>query len=99
MEPHPDDREDLSMPPTLVERAAEGLRAEILDGTLAPGDRVHLADAAERLGMSMVPVREALRSLASEGLVYAVPQRGYRVSELSLDDLEDTYRLRVELDP
>jgi DNA-binding GntR family transcriptional regulator len=87
------------MPPTLVERAARGLRAEILDGTLAPGDRVHLADAAGRLGTSMVPVREALRSLAAEGLVYAVPQRGYRVAEVSLDDLEDTYRLRVELDP
>jgi DNA-binding GntR family transcriptional regulator len=87
------------MAPTLVERAVHVLREEILDGTLAPGDRVHLADAATRLGMSMVPVREALRSLASEGLVRAVPQRGYRVSELSLGDLEDTYRLRLVLDP
>jgi DNA-binding GntR family transcriptional regulator len=87
------------MAPTLVERAVQGLRDEILDGTLAPGDRVHLTDAAARLGMSMVPVREALRSLAAEGLVCAVPQRGYRVSELSLGDLDDTYRLRLVLDP
>lgn len=84
---------------TLVDRAVDVLREEIVAGELAPGDRVHLADAAGRLGMSMVPVREALRSLASEGLVVAIPQRGYRVSAVSAEDLEDTYRLRLVLDP
>lgn len=84
---------------TLVDLATAALREEILSGELRPGERVHLAGAAERLGMSMVPVREALRSLASEGLVIAVPQRGYRVSPISADDLADLYRVRLVLDP
>jgi DNA-binding GntR family transcriptional regulator len=84
---------------TLVDQAADALREAILTGDLAPGQRVHLTDAATGLGMSMVPVREALRTLCSEGLVIAIPQRGYRVSPVSAEDLEDTYRLRRVLDP
>ncbi len=52
---------------TFVDLAASALREEILAGELRPNERVHLADAADRLGMSIVPVREALRSLASRG--------------------------------
>jgi DNA-binding GntR family transcriptional regulator len=85
--------------PSLTEEAARLLREEILGGELAPGARVHLIDASRRLGMSIVPIREALRSLHSEGLVVALPQRGYRVSELNLADFDDTYRLRLVLDP
>jgi DNA-binding GntR family transcriptional regulator len=48
--------------------------------------------------MSPIPIREALRSLASEGLVLALPQRGYRVAALTLDDFEDLFRLRRTLD-
>jgi DNA-binding GntR family transcriptional regulator len=44
-------------------------------------------------------VREALRTLATEGLVIALPHRGYRVPDVSLADLEDIYRLRLTLDP
>jgi DNA-binding GntR family transcriptional regulator len=84
---------------TLVDRAVVGLRDEILEGRLAPGERVHLTEAAERLGMSVVPVREALRALAAEGWVVAYPQRGYRVAELSAEDFADTCRLRLTLDP
>jgi DNA-binding GntR family transcriptional regulator len=84
---------------TLVERATSRLREEILSDVMLPGDRVHIDDAAARLGMSVVPVREALRSLVAEGLVVAIPQRGYRVSPVSDDDLEDVYRLRIVLDP
>lgn len=84
---------------TLVEHAAEALREEILGGRLVPGARVHLDEAATRLEMSPIPVREALRWLASEGLVIPLPQRGYRVREVTLADLEDTYRLRLVLDP
>jgi GntR family carbon starvation induced transcriptional regulator len=83
----------------MVERAVSRLREEILGGELRAGERVHIADAAKRLGISMVPVREALRSLAADGLVHAIPQRGYRVSPVSAEDLEETYRLRLLLDP
>ena len=86
-------------PESLVDEAADLLREQILAGELAPGARVHLADASERLDISVVPIREALRSLASEGLVVSLPQRGYRVTELNRDDFEDMYRLRLVLDP
>lgn len=49
--------------------------------------------------MSIAPIREALRSLAADGLVISMPQRGYRVSELNLEDFRDIYRLRLRLDP
>ena len=86
-------------PESLVDEAATLLRQQILNGELAPGARVHLADASARLDMSVVPIREALRSLASEGLVVSLPQRGYRVTDLNRDDFDDMYRLRLVLDP
>lgn len=79
--------------------ATAALRREILCGHLYPGARVHLQEASERLQMSPGPVREALRTLAGEGLVIALPQRGYRVSPLSRTEFEDVYRWRMELDP
>jgi DNA-binding GntR family transcriptional regulator len=88
-------REDASF----ADQALGRLREEIVSGELAPGARVHLSEAAERLGMSIVPVREALRSLVAEGLVLSLPQRGYRVAPTSNEDLSDVYRLRLVLDP
>jgi len=84
---------------TLTENAVGVLREEILSGFLKPGERVHLGTAAERLEMSPIPIREALRILASEGLVQTLPQRGYRVREASLEDLTDTYMVRKVVDP
>jgi DNA-binding GntR family transcriptional regulator len=84
---------------SLADEAAVLLREEILAGSLHPGDRVHLESTASRFEMSPIPVREALRMLASEGLVIPIPQRGYRVTAATVDDLDDTYRLRVVLDP
>ena len=49
--------------------------------------------------MSPVPIREALRALTADGLVVALPQRGYRVAPMSIEDMEDTYRLRSTLEP
>jgi DNA-binding GntR family transcriptional regulator len=85
-------------PVTLVARASSELREEILSGRLASGERINLRHAAERLGSSQIPVREALRSLAVEGLVTSLPQRGYRVAPISVDDLRDLYGLRIVLD-
>lgn len=84
---------------TLVDLATQALRHDLLTGELAPDTRIHLGETADRLRMSAIPVREALRTLATEGLVISVPHRGYRVPEVSLADLEDIYRLRLVLDP
>lgn len=84
---------------TLVDLAVRALRSELRAGHFAPGSRIHLSEAAARLGMSAIPVREALRTLATEGLVVSLPHRGFRVPETTLADLEDTYSLRLVLDP
>lgn len=83
---------------TLVDRAASVLREEILSGDWAPGSRVAIDTVADRLEMSPIPVREALRSLASDGLLVALPQRGFRVADLTAADFEDLFRLRCVLD-
>jgi DNA-binding GntR family transcriptional regulator len=84
--------------PTAQDRAAALLRAAILDGELLPGQRVNQEQWAARIGVSMIPVREALRALAGEGLVTYRPRRGYAVTELNLADLEEVYRLRSLLE-
>jgi DNA-binding GntR family transcriptional regulator len=80
--------------PTAQDRAAAALRAAILDGELRPGQRVNQEEWATRVGVSLIPVREALGALAGEGLVTYRPRRGYAVTELDLAGLEETYRLR-----
>jgi len=80
--------------PTAQDRAASTLRAAILDGELRPGQRVNQAAWAERALVSLIPLREALRALAGEGLVTYRPRRGYAVTELDLAELEEVYRLR-----
>jgi DNA-binding GntR family transcriptional regulator len=84
--------------PTAQARAATALRAAILDRELRPGQRVNQETWAERAGVSMIPVREALRALAGEGLVTYRPRRGYAVTELDLDELDEVYRLRQLLE-
>ncbi len=83
-----------SRAPTAQDRAAAALRAAILDGELRPGQRVNQEEWASRVGVSLIPVREALGALAGEGLVTYRPRRGYAVTELDLAGLEETYRLR-----
>jgi DNA-binding GntR family transcriptional regulator len=84
--------------PTAQARAAAALRTAILDGELRPGQRVNQEAWAERVGVSMIPVREALLALAGEGLVAYRPRRGYAVTELDLTDLDEVYRLRALLE-
>jgi DNA-binding GntR family transcriptional regulator len=80
--------------PTAQDRAAAALRAAILGAKLSPGQRVNQEEWAERIGVSPIPVREALRALAGEGLVEYRPRRGYAVTRLDLADLEEVYALR-----
>jgi DNA-binding GntR family transcriptional regulator len=80
--------------PTAQDRAAAALRAAILEGELHPGQRVNQEAWAARAGVSMIPVREALRALAGEGLVTYRPRRGYAVTELDVTELAEVYELR-----
>ena len=85
--------------PTRADWVDARLRAEILEGTLAPGARLVVGDLAERYGVSPTPLREALRRLAAEGLVDWQPQRGARVATATRRDAEDLYELRLALEP
>lgn len=80
-------------------RVADALRTAILDGHYAPGDRIRQEDLAERYGASRVPVREALRTLESEGLVTLVANTGAWVAEISLAECEEMYQIRERIEP
>ncbi len=80
-------------------RVAAVLRAEILDGSIAPGARIRQEEVAERLGASRLPVREALRMLNAEGLLVVEPNRGARVPDLDRREVEVLYRMRERLEP
>ncbi|MBE2270666.1 MAG: GntR family transcriptional regulator [Anaerolinea sp.] len=75
--------------------AQERIRDAILKGTLPPGTRIDQNQLAEDLNTSLIPVREALKTLASEGLVQIIPRRGAFVAEFSLNDLENLYDARM----
>ncbi|MFN0154622.1 MAG: GntR family transcriptional regulator [Gaiella sp.] len=84
--------------PTAQKRAADALRSAILEGELRPGQRISQETWAERTGVSLIPLREALQGLAGEGLVAYRPRRGYAVTELDLAELADVYSLRKILE-
>lgn len=77
----------------------EQLRSWILSGSLPPGQRLPVRDVARGMGMSTMPVREALVRLEEAGLVTQEPHKGAVVSRLSLEDLNDFYNLRRLIEP
>ncbi|MBP2323003.1 DNA-binding GntR family transcriptional regulator [Kibdelosporangium banguiense] len=85
-------------PPTAQEFVLAELRRAILTGEMAPGTPIRQDALAEHLGVSRVPLREALRTLEGEGQVIYRPHRGYHVADLSLDDLLEVYRIRELLE-
>ncbi|MGC9220856.1 MAG: GntR family transcriptional regulator [Solirubrobacteraceae bacterium] len=85
-------------PATTSQHALEELRRLIVVGELQPGQRIVQEDLAAALGVSVAPVREALRTLEQEGQVTYRPRRGYFVTELAIADLEEIYELRALLE-
>jgi DNA-binding GntR family transcriptional regulator len=74
------------------------LRDAILDGVLAPGARLRQEDLATVFDTSRIPVREALRVLEYEGLAVSEPHRGFTVTALDADQIEEIYDLRIVLE-
>jgi len=75
------------------------VRAMIVDGRLAPGERVNEVRLSEALGVSRTPLREALSRLAAEGALFSTPAIGYSVRPLTVDEFEQLYDIRPMLDP
>lgn len=85
-------------PPTAQEAVLAELRRFIASGLLRPGQQIVQDGLAVQLGVSRVPLREALKILEGEGQVTYVAHRGYFVTELSLSDLLEVYRIRELLE-
>ena len=83
---------------SLAEAVAAHLRDGIQDGAYAPGSRLVERSLAATLGVSHIPVREALARLEEEGLVVRLPRRGARVAQLSHESLGEISSLRVVLE-
>jgi len=83
----------------LPDLVAGKLREAILSGRLAPGTRIRQEMVAEQFGTSRIPVREALRQLATEGLIILQPDVGARVAPLALNELVEVYMIRERLEP
>jgi len=82
---------------SLPEQVAGVIRHAILNGALAPGDKIVEEQLAETLGVSRVPIREAIRQLQQQGILNVRPRRGAYVRELSVKTAEDTLWVRTSL--
>jgi DNA-binding GntR family transcriptional regulator len=82
------------MPAQAAARVADEVRRMIVSGELLPGHPVRQEHMADRLGVSRLPVREALRQLAADGLVCHIPNLGYPVRRLSQEDFGQIYTMR-----
>jgi DNA-binding GntR family transcriptional regulator len=85
--------------PSFVDLATSEIRRSILSGQLGPGRALSLRGLAGQLGISFIPVREALRGLEREGLVVINPGRSASVAPLDPDDLRSLCQLRRRIEP
>ena len=83
---------------TAQELVLASLREAVLAGVFEPGARLRQEELAEIFETSRIPVREALRALEYEGLVRSEPHRGFTVTRLDADEVEEVYDLRVVLE-
>src|SRR4029077_4717901 len=81
---------------TLAGMTLEALRDRILRGEYPEGEPLRQDAIANELGVSRIPVREALRQLEAEGLVTFNPHRGAVVSTLSIDEIVELFEMRAE---
>jgi DNA-binding GntR family transcriptional regulator len=84
---------------TAGQTAAVAIRERIMTGDLEPGAKLNQHRLATELGMSRIPVRDALHSLAAEGLVTLRANATAVVAPLSVDDLQELYDIRISLEP
>ena len=84
---------------TTVELVTTAIRQRILSGNLAPGEVLRQEALADELGVSRVPIREAITRLTGAGLLTTVPHKGAYVAELSIEEVQETFEIRLRLEP
>ena len=82
-----------------VDLVTAEIRRAVLTGTLPAGEQFSIRGLARQLGVSHIPIREALRRLEAQGLVVLTQARSAAVAGLSVDDLAAVYRLRLRIEP
>jgi len=89
---------DGATPRTLIEDAYIRLRDDIVEGRLTPGEKLRIEHLKVHYGVGAGTLREAVTRLASDALVVAEGQRGFWVSPISIDDLDDLTQLRMSIE-
>jgi DNA-binding GntR family transcriptional regulator len=84
---------------SLRDSVAHALRAAVISGEMAPGEVYSAPMLGARFGVSATPVREAMLDLVREGLVISLPNKGFRVTEMSDEDLDNVTSLRLLIEP
>ena len=85
--------------PLLTDRAYERIRHDIITCAIAPGTEISEPQLCTHYRLGKAPVRMALNRLAHDGLLRAIPRRGYRVTPVTLKDIHDVFELRLMLEP
>src|SRR5438067_11492465 len=82
----------------MAEAALERLREAIILGEIRPGTHLRLEEVAQQLGMSISPIREAVRQLEALGLAEHVPHHGAKVVRLEVEELRELFSIRLALE-
>lgn len=85
--------------PLLMERAYDRLRRDIISCIIAPGSEISESQLSTQYKLGKAAVRVALTKLSHDGLVRAIPRRGYMVTPITLKDIHDVFELRLMLEP
>src|SRR5215510_12533994 len=81
-----------------VDAVYQALRQAIVSSLMKPGERLNVDELAQKLGVSLTPVRSAIQQLSNEGLVEVRPRSGTFVASLTPQDVEETFRIRCALE-
>src|SRR5260370_22309862 len=88
----------VAAPATRTEQVYEVIRSELLNGGLRPGQKLKMVELTERFGVSQSVIRAALTRLTEQGLLVATPQRGFRVRDLSVEDIAELTETPVQVE-
>jgi DNA-binding GntR family transcriptional regulator len=99
MSPPPNVRSVAAQNVSAVDLVTAEIRRAILTGALPAGEQFSIRELARQLGVSHIPIREALRLLESQGLIVLSQARSASVAALSVEDLTAIYRLRLRIEP
>lgn len=88
------------LPPfrTLIEQTYFRLREDIIEGRLAPNEKLRIEHLKDRYGVGAGTLRESITRLVSDALIVVEGQRGFRVAPIAIEDLEDLTRLRLHIE-